>query len=98
METAETGRVTTDAKIENLEDLWEVRKGTLEPEKARFVSVKNALVDTGATTLALPRKLIDQLGLKKAYEKKSTSSTGLTQVAVYDVARLTMATANAPWR
>ena len=84
------GRVTTEAKIEYVKDLWEAREGALEPEKVRSVSVKDALIDTGATTLALPRKLIDQLGLKKAYEKKATSSTGVTQVAVYDVARLTI--------
>ncbi len=52
------GRVLTEATIENLEDLWAVKRGLLEPEKARRVIVADALVDTGATLLSLPTKLI----------------------------------------
>ena len=84
------GRVLTEATIENLQDLWDVQRGLLPPEKARRFTVSDALVDTGATTLALPTRLIQQLGLFKVYEKRVTSSQGTGQVAVYQAVRLTI--------
>ena len=48
----------------------------------RRITVDNALVDTGATPLALPTRMIQQLGLTKSYEKRATSSAGTRQVAV----------------
>ena len=90
METATMGRVLTQATIENLEDLWEVRKGRRAPDEVRRVIVENALVDTGATSLSLPSKLIQQLGLQKRYEKQALSSSGEVTVNVYDAVRLTI--------
>ena len=52
--------------------------------------MRDALVDTGCTTLALPTRLIHQLGLKKQFDKRTTASTGPTTVAVYDAVRLTI--------
>ena len=52
METAEMGRVTTDATIENLKDLWDAERGRLPAGEVRRV-IGDALVDTGATLLAL---------------------------------------------
>ncbi len=90
METATMGRVTTEATIENLQDLWDVRRGLVPPDQARRITVSDALVDTGATTLALPTRLIRQLGLIKSYDKRVTSSTGISQVNVYEAVRLTI--------
>ena len=50
----------------------------------------DALVDSGATTLALPTWLIHQLGLSKRYQKRATSSTGVGDVDVYEAVRLTI--------
>src|SRR5262245_53917683 len=90
MESEDMGRVLTEATIENLEDLWAVRKGLLSPDQVRRVTVTDALVDTGASTLALPTRLIQQLGLTKSYEKRATCSAGTIQVAVYEAVRLTI--------
>ncbi len=90
METATMGRVLTEATIENLEDLWAVKQGLRAPEEVRRLSVADALVDTGATTLALPTRLIKQLGLSKVYEKRAISTDGTRQVNVYEVVRLTL--------
>ncbi|MEX0704231.1 MAG: retropepsin-like aspartic protease [Planctomycetales bacterium] len=90
METETMGRVVTQATVENLQDLWDVDRGMLQPEEVRSIAVDDALVDTGATTLALPRRFIEQLGLRKTYEKRATSSQGLTVVNVYDAVRLTI--------
>ena len=90
MGTDTMGRVLTEVTIENLEDLWAVRKGQLSPDQVRRITVDNALVDTGATPLALPTRMIQQLGLTKSYEKRATSSAGTRQVAVYEAVRLTI--------
>lgn len=84
------GRVLTEATIENLEDLWHAKRGTLSPGEVRRVTVTDALVDTGATTLSVPTCLLKQLGLEKRYTKRATSSTGMAEVAVYEAARLTI--------
>jgi predicted aspartyl protease len=90
METTEMGRVLTEATIENLGDLYVADRGLLPPEQVRRITVNDALVDTGATALALPTRLIRQLGLKKVYQKRATSSTGTGDVDVYEAVRLTI--------
>jgi len=90
METEPMGRVLTTAKIENAGDLWAVRQGQKADEAVRRITVDDALVDTGATTLALPRRFIKELGLEKSYEKQATSSRGTGPVNVYEAVRLTL--------
>ncbi len=90
METASMGRVVTEAIIENLEDLWAVKRGLLTQEQTRRIVVADALVDTGATLLSLPTRLIQQLGLSKTASKRVTSSIGLAEAAVYEAVRLTI--------
>jgi predicted aspartyl protease len=90
METETMGRVLTEATIENLKDLWTVEEGRLSPDQVRRVTVPDALVDTGATSLALPTRLVQQLGLAKAYQKRTTSSRGVGEVSVYEAVRLTI--------
>lgn len=90
METATIGRVLTEATIENLQDLWDVHRGLLPSAKARRITVPDALVDTGATTLALPTRFIRQLGLARRYTKPTTSSRGRGDTDVYEAVRLTI--------
>lgn len=90
METETMGRVLTEATIENLRDLWAVEEGRLAANEVRRLHVDDALVDTGATTLALPTRLIEQLGLRKVYERVATSSRGRGPVDVYEAVRLTL--------
>ena len=82
METQTMGRVLVEATIENLEDLWAVKRGLIPADKARHITIADALVDTGATTLALPTRLIEQLGLTKSYEKRAISTKGSGIVAL----------------
>ena len=85
------GRVLTQVTIENLGDLIEVERGSRSPGDVRRATVADALVDTGATTLALPSALIGELGLKKVYEKRAKSTQGVGPVSVYEAVRLTIA-------
>ncbi|MHB1422202.1 MAG: aspartyl protease family protein [Gemmataceae bacterium] len=90
MEPTLMGRVRIEVKIENMKDLWLAESGHRPPDQVRRIIVKDALVDTGATTLALPTRLIQQLGLDKVTEKRVTSSSGPHQVAIYDAVRVTI--------
>lgn len=90
MESQVMGRVLTDAKVESLKDLWDVERGLIPTDQARRLVLTDALVDTGATTLALPTRFVQQLGLKKVDEKRATSSAGTHQVNVYEAVRLTI--------
>ena len=64
MENTRMGKVLVTARIENLEDVFSAQKGLLAAEQIRTVEVTDALVDTGASTLSLPRRWIAQLGLQ----------------------------------
>jgi len=91
METETMGRVLTEATIDNIEDLWAVKRGLLPPEQARRVTVSDALVDSGATLLSLPTRLIQQLGLTPLYKKHVVSSNGsVSEATVYGTVRLTI--------
>ena len=90
MESTLMGRVRTEVTIENMKDLWLAESGHRPPDQVRRMSVKDALVDTGSTTLAMPTRLIQQLGLSKVSEKRVTTSKGSQQVAIYDAVRVTI--------
>ena len=90
MEPNGMGRVLVEVLIENLQDVWDVERGLLTPDKVRRVLVPDALVDTGATYLSLPTRLINQLGLRVSYKKRALSSIGAAEVNVYQVVRATI--------
>ncbi len=90
METTTMGRTVVPAKIENLEDLFGVMKGTLKPQDVRFVETPDALVDTGATRLSLPTRMVDQLGLRRLRKRPVRTSAGYIEAHVCDAVRLTV--------
>jgi clan AA aspartic protease len=90
MEMTLMGRVLTEALIENAKDLYAVELGMILPDQARRVMLTDALVDTGATLLSLPTKLITQLGLKKVGTKRVTASSGQSEAGIYEAVRLTI--------
>ncbi len=84
------GRVVTEATVENLEDLYAVKLGVLQPEQIRRVVIEKALVDTGASTLSLPTRFILELGLTKLGSRRIISSTGKAETDMYGTVRLTI--------
>ncbi len=90
MEPEPVGRVLTEAKIENLKDIWAVEQGLRTPDQARSLTVTDALVDTGATLLSLPSALINRLGLAMVSSKQVRSSIGVTYASLYEAVRLTI--------
>jgi clan AA aspartic protease len=84
------GRVVVPAKIESMEDLDAVAQGRLPRENVRTVEVQDALVDTGATYLSVPRRLIRQLGLRQLRTRRSKTAAGIVEVGVYGAVQLTV--------
>jgi clan AA aspartic protease len=90
METGTMGRVTVRATIENAYDLRDAQRGLLSADSVRRLEVSDALVDTGATTLSVPKRLIEQLGLTPFRARWVRTSSGPRTVQVYGAARLTI--------
>jgi clan AA aspartic protease len=90
MVTETMGRVTTEATIVNLGDLRDAEKGRLPAEQLRRVTVPDALVDTGASTLSLPISMIRQLGLQEFSRKRVRTTAGPIEVGIFGPARLTI--------
>jgi predicted aspartyl protease len=90
MGTEAMGRVTVAAKIENLGDLYMVERGVLPADQVHRIEVSDAWVDTGATTLSMPKTLIDQLALMPFRTRVARTSAGLVSFQVYGAARLTV--------
>jgi predicted aspartyl protease len=84
------GKVLVSAKIENLADRFLGKRGLLTPEQVRHVEVSDALVDTGATPLCMPKRLIEQLGLQHTGTRQARTSAGTRTVQVYEAVRLTV--------
>lgn len=90
MESSVMGRVLTEATIENLKDLWDSQRGRMPVEQVRQITVTDALVDTSATLLTLPTRLIQQLGLSRTATKRITNFKGKTEADMYEAVRLTI--------
>lgn len=84
------GKVLVTARIENLQDLLKVDLELLPPDEGRSIEVDNALIDTGATMLSLPTKLVDQLGLKRYRQRNLRTAVGIRQANVCEAVRLTI--------
>jgi len=90
MEVSNVGKVVTVAKIENVEDLFAVKKGMLSPEQVRSVEVPDALIDIGATMLSLPGRLIAELGLERLRTRRARTTAGVREFGVYGTVQLTV--------
>lgn len=65
METAEMGRVLTEATLENLEDLWAVKRGLIPPDQVRRVAVADALADNRCDHARLANSADPPIGTHK---------------------------------
>ena len=90
MEIMTTVKVIVSAHIENLRDTYEAEKGVFSAGDVRSVEVADALVDTGATMLSIPRRLIVQLGLKRRRTRTARTAAGVVSFGIYGAVRLTV--------
>lgn len=90
MEMETMGKVLVTATIENLDDLFAVRKGLFSADQVHRVEATDALVDTGATGLLLPSRMIAQLGLEPLHVRPSRTIAGPVPLQMYRAVRLTV--------
>ena len=83
------GKVMVPARIENVYDLHEVTQGNRAPDAVRRIDVRESLVDTGASTLALPKRLVAELGLTPLRNRQARTAAGPTTLQVFGTVRLT---------
>ena len=90
MEKPDMGRVVVTAVIENVHDVNDVERKLLSAGEIRRVEVHDALVDTGASMLSMPGRLIRQLGLRPLPQRRVRTSAGPRIAQVYGTVRLTI--------
>jgi len=69
------GRVAIEFEVANHEDVVMARRGMLSPDKVRRLTL-TGVVDSGATKLVLPAKVVKQLGLPVAANVKVRYADG----------------------
>jgi predicted aspartyl protease len=90
METATEGKVLVAATIENSGDVENVVRELMTADQVRRIEVLDARVDTGATSVALPKRLIDQLGLHRLKTAIARTASGMASFGVYSPVKLTV--------
>ena len=81
---------TTRIELENLKDLHAVELGVLNSEDVRRLIVEDALVDTGATGLCLPKSLIEQLRLTPLRNIRVQTANGPAERTFYSEVKYTV--------
>lgn len=90
METATVGKVLVQARIENVIDLYAASQGQIADSEVRRVEVSDAQVDTGASHLGMPKRLIDQLGIPRISTGRAKTTVGYRMFGIYGPVRLTI--------
>ena len=83
-------RHTTEVKLINLADLVLAKEGVIPTEEVRRVTVEDALVDTGASRLSLPKPIIEQLGLTPVGRLQSKTANGNVMRTIYSGVEFTI--------
>lgn len=82
------GKVIVTAKVENTVDVELRASGALPPEQVRSAEVSDALVDTGAWGLMLPKSMIAQLGLRLVRTREARGIGGKVPINIFSSVRL----------
>lgn len=78
MELIEMGAVRVKVKLTNAIDQGIVSRGVLAPHLLRECETQ-ALVDTGALTLVIPQKIVEQLGLRIRSQQVARCANGFEE-------------------
>lgn len=84
------GKVTTTLTVINRADQSAAARGFIPSEQVRFVTLDQVLVDTGATILCLPAKVIAQLGLDILKEVDVETATGIGKARIFQDAKISL--------
>ena len=72
------------------ENLSLAAEGVLAPEKVRQLEVADALVNTGATLLSLPKRIVERLGWCATRTRTARTAAGIVSFGIYEPVRLTV--------
>ena len=81
---------TTQIKLANLKDINLAEAGIIKPEQIRQLTIENAIVDTGATRLSLPKPIIEQLGLDPVGNTRARTTNGIVNRTIYSTVQFTV--------
>ena len=84
------GKVTTTITVTNRIDQILAERGFIPPEQVRSITLKDVLVDTGATRLCLPANIINDLGLVLQGEVDVKIATGVQKLRIFREINLTV--------
>jgi predicted aspartyl protease len=90
VETNTLGIVRVSAVIENFNDVHDAEEGRITVTAVRRLEVHDARVDTGAKYVAIPKQLIEQLGLKKIKTVEAKTVSGPIRFGIYEQVKLTI--------
>ncbi len=88
--TEQMGRIITTLVVTNRGDQVLAERGLMPVEDVRTITLKNVLVDTGATTLCLPANVIAQLGLALLKEVDVATATGFSKARIFEDAKISL--------
>ena len=84
------GKILTQLTITNRGDQVLAARGIIPAATVRSVTLDDALVDTGATTLCLPAGIIAQLGLELLREVDVSTARGVSRARIFQDARISL--------
>jgi predicted aspartyl protease len=84
------GIVLVTALIENFDDIKAAEKGLIPAADIRRMEIHDARVDTGATYVSMPKRLIEQLGLKRIKTVEAKTVSGPIRFGIYEQVKLTI--------
>jgi len=87
---APMGKITTTLVVTNRLDEGRAELGEISAQEVRSLTLKDVLVDTGATTLCLPANVISQLGLSLLKEVNIVTATGLGKARIFQDAKISL--------
>ena len=77
------GKILTKLTLINHFDEFREKAGLIRKDEIRISELENVLIDTGATTLALPQKYITNLGLETFKTVAVSTATGISERKIY---------------
>lgn len=83
-------KVTTTLAIVNLIDQADAERAMIPIEQIRSVTLENVLVDTGATTLCLPKDVIARLGLRILKQVVVETARGISEARIFQDAKISL--------
>ena len=81
-------QVLTTITVTNRIDRVMAERGFISAEEVRSVILDNVVVDTGATLLSLPARIISQLGLIQVVERDVETSAGIKKGRIFADAQI----------